>query len=535
MVYLKNNIQIEPLVNGWFAWIHLIAPATGALNMVRRYMDIMNSYITSPQMHAAAISNPFFKGGPFIDLDGKRVEDVKSLRDRIQEEDQDLFEFVAALEALEELLRAEAKGFAMETLYEKIPEPLKGYVDLYYDLDHKPGFKLLESLLYASDLYKSARQSLAISEIVSDTDNPFIMSTPRLEKPSACHVAIPFNSEVIDELVKMKKTPGSLAEMREKLQIKEEQTELFNSFFTEEEPIQYNKYTGENARVRYFGHACILIETAEVSILVDPVLSYTYESDISRYTYEDLPDTIDYVLITHSHHDHILIETMLQIRHKVKQVVIGRNLEGVISDPSLKLLLNHIGYQNVLEIRDLEKITIPNGTITGIPFMGEHHDLFIHSKSSYFVEINGNKILIMADSCNVSPEVYRHVHKIVGDTDVLFLGMECDGAPVSWPYGPLYKDPVQHDIDKSRRGRGSNFVEAIGVVDIFNPKEAYVYAMGEEPWIHHILGIVYSEVSNPIIQSNQFVEECQRRSIVAGRLFGEKEILMQTSESVLVS
>ena len=201
----------------------------------------MNYYITSKQMKAEEISNPFFKGGPFIDLDGKRVEDVKSLRDRIQEEDQDLFEFVAALESLEELLRAEAKGFAMETLYEKIPEPLKGYVDLYYDLDHKPGFKLLESLLYASDLYKSARQSLAISEIVSDTDNPFIMSTPRLEKPSACHVAIPFNSEVIDELVKMKKTPGSLAEMREKLQIKEEQTELFNTFFTEEEPIQYNK------------------------------------------------------------------------------------------------------------------------------------------------------------------------------------------------------------------------------------------------------------------------------------------------------
>ena len=534
-MYLKNNIQIEPLVNGWFAWIHLIAPATGALNMVRRYMDIMNSYITSPQMHAAAISNPFFKGGPFIDLNGERTEDVKKLRDRILEEDQDLFEFVAALEELDDLLRKEAKGFAMESLYKKIPTPLKGYVDLYYDLDHKPGFKLLEALLYESNIYKSFRQSISISEIISDSDNPFIMSTPRLEKPGACHINIPFNSVVIDELVKMKKTPNSLADIRQKLQIKEDQNTLFNSFFTEEKPTSYNQYKGDKVRVRYFGHACILIETAEVSILVDPVLSYTYESDISRFTYEDLPDNIDYVLITHSHHDHILIETMLQIRHKVKQVVVGRNLEGLISDPSLKLLLNKLGYQNVTEIRDLEKINIPNGTITGIPFMGEHHDLLIHSKSSYFVEIDGNKILIMADSCNISPEVYQHVHKIVGDTDVLFLGMECDGAPVSWPYGPLYKDPVQHDIDKSRRGRGCNFEEAMGVVDIFQPKEAYVYAMGEEPWVHHILGIVYNEVSNPITQSNKFVEECQNRGITAGRLFGEKEILMHQEADAFIS
>ena len=35
-VYLKNNIQVEPLINNWFAWVHLIAPVTGALNVVKR-------------------------------------------------------------------------------------------------------------------------------------------------------------------------------------------------------------------------------------------------------------------------------------------------------------------------------------------------------------------------------------------------------------------------------------------------------------------------------------------------------------------
>lgn len=532
-VFLRNNIQVEPLIHNWFSWIQLISPVTSALNMVKKNLDIMNSYILSPQMHAAAISNPFFKGGPFIDLKGERADEVKALRDKIVEENQDLFDLVNAINELDDLLKSEAKGFALETLYSRIPKPLQGYVDLYYDLDHKPGYKLLEALLYKSRYYKESGQSVALSEITSDSDRPFIMSTPRLEGIGVCNIKIPFRHEALDELFKMKRTANGLNYIKNRLGITSEQSDLFESFFTEESPVPYQPYTGENVRVRYFGHACILIETGSVNILVDPVLSYTYESDISRFTYDDLPDVIDYVLVTHSHYDHILIETILQIRHKVKHIIVGRNLEGVLTDPSLPLILQHLGFKQVIEISDLKEIPIPNGSITGLPFMGEHHDLFIHSKSSYFVSVNGHKFLIMADSCNMSPAVYEHVHAIVGDADVLFLGMECDGAPVSWPYGPLFKEQVRTDIDKSRRGRGSDFAEAISLVDIFNPKEAYVYAMGAEPWVHHILGVSYTDDSHPIVQSNMFVKECQNRGIIANRLFGEKELLLEP-EAALV-
>jgi len=89
----------------------------------------------------------------------------------------------------------------------------------------------------------------------------------------------------------------------------------------------------------------VLIETKDISLLIDPVLSYTYESDVPRFTYEDLPEEIDYVLITHGHHDHILLETMLQLRHKIKNIVIGRNIDGAVQDPSLKLLYSNMGFQ----------------------------------------------------------------------------------------------------------------------------------------------------------------------------------------------
>src|SRR5262249_8678338 len=140
----------------------------------------------------------------------------------------------------------------------------------------------------------------------------------------------------------------------------------------------YLPYQGKGVRWRYFGHACILIESQDISMLFDPVLSYTYDSSISRYTYLDLPDSIDYILITHNHQDHILFETLLQIRHRVKNIVVPRNNGGQLQDPSLKLLLENCGFHNIIEIDEMQKISAGNVNITGLPFFGEHADLNIH-------------------------------------------------------------------------------------------------------------------------------------------------------------
>ena len=121
--------------------------------------------------------------------------------------------------------------------------------------------------------------------------------------------------------------------------------------------------------------------------------------------------------------------------------------------------------------------------------------------------------------------IYKHVHRITGDVDVIFLGMECDGAPLTWLYGPLLTQDLQRDKDQSRRLSGSDFDKGMHLINIFNPKEAYVYAMGQEPWLQFISSIKYTDESNPIIQSDKLVQECTKRGITAERLFGEKEIL----------
>jgi L-ascorbate metabolism protein UlaG (beta-lactamase superfamily) len=527
-LYLKENVQVEPLIDQWYAWSHLLPPATAARNLTERHMKIMDSYISAPQVHANAVKNPKMLGGPFIDYRGKRVDEIRALRERIARERAHLIELSQALNDLDACLRAKARGFSLQPLYQEMPEILKGYVELVYDLNNQPSFRLIEPLLYRSTYYDRSAQSLMLSLITGD-DRPFVLSTPRLESEDLLHLRLPFDHEAVDELFRMKSTPKPFSQIKDMLGLNGDARtdKLLNALLTPDPPPPYVPYTGTGVRWRYFGHACILIETGGVSMMFDPVLSYTYDSQISRYTYRDLPDSIDYVLITHNHQDHVLFETLLQIRHKVKCVVVPRNSAGSLQDPSLELLLRHAGFKNVLSMAQMGEIATGNGTITGLPFLGEHSDLDIGTKLAYLVKADGHSLLFAADSCNIEPALYRHLHRETGDVDAVFLGMECDGAPLSWLYGPLLTQRLERAMDESRRLSGSNFDQARTIIDEFRCKDAYVYAMGQEPWLNYIMSIKYTDQSRPIVESNRLIEYCRERGITAERLFGEKEILLQ--------
>src|SRR5580704_2793288 len=112
-LYLRQNIQVEPLVDQWYAWSHLIQPATAARNLTNRHLKIMDSYISSPQIHANAVRNPKLLGGPFIDYDGKRVNEIRDLRERTKKQRADLIALSSALSELDTFLKVQAKGFSL--------------------------------------------------------------------------------------------------------------------------------------------------------------------------------------------------------------------------------------------------------------------------------------------------------------------------------------------------------------------------------------------------------------------------------------
>jgi L-ascorbate metabolism protein UlaG (beta-lactamase superfamily) len=527
-LYLKPNVMIEPLFNQWYAWTNLVSPATSAMYITNLHLKLMQSFIASPQVHISALKNPAMLGGPFINYGAERVPGIKNLLETTVKEQAHMIELAEAIKSLDKTLTEEANGHSLEPLYQKVPDALKGYVELVYDLNHQPSMRFIEGLLYHSPYYNTASQSIALSLVERD-DRSFVFSTPRLEREGWLNLPLPFNHPGLDELFKMKHTPQTLGYITELLGVGEQHLELFSSFLTNEAPAPPPRYEGEDVRIRYFGHACLLFESKETNILCDPVVSYDIETSVPRFAYSDLPETIDYVLITHNHQDHCMFETLLQLRHKIRNVIVPKNNGGSLSDPSMKLILQHLGFRNVREIDEMETIEIPDGSITGLPFFGEHADLHIRTKIAYAVGLKDKTIVCAADSENLEPQLYKRIHDVTGDVDVVFIGMECDGAPLSWLYGPLISKPLARKLDQSRRSNGSDYEKAIQIVNQLNPQQVYVYAMGQEPWLTYLTSIQYTDESRPIVESNKLVNTCRQKGLTSERLFGCRDILLDAN------
>ena len=524
-VYLKHNTVAEPLFNQWQAWSYLIPPAPAAMFIANSHLKLMRSFVSAPEVHVAALKNPAMLGGSFINHPASKAPEIKELINRTMDECASMLELADAIKTLDTMVQAQATGTSIEPLYGEVPAPLRGYVELVYDVNNHPAVRFIEGLLYRSRFYRPDLQSIAL--FADSGERPFAFNTPKLPDEQTLYVRKPFGSTALDEFFKTKYQPRPLGEIKEMLEVSDKDEPLLSSFFTTEPEPVGARYEGPGVRVRYYGHACVLIESRRVNVLLDPVISYKSNGGIERYTYADLPDRIDYVLITHTHQDHCMLESLLQLRHKIGTVVVPRSNGGSLADPSLKLMLQQIGFSDVRELDELEMIEMDGGYVLALPFLGEHGDLNIRTKAAYLVKLENRSILCVADSNNLEPQLYKHVHEFIGDIDVLFIGMECDGAPLSWVYGPLLTKPLPRKMDQSRRFDGSNCEKGLKLVNSLNPQQVYVYAMGQEPWLTYLTNILYTEESRPIVESNNLVKDCLGRGRVSERLFGCKEIVLE--------
>jgi L-ascorbate metabolism protein UlaG (beta-lactamase superfamily) len=298
--------------------------------------------------------------------------------------------------------------------------------------------------------------------------------------------------------------------------------ERFRGLFTSKPPP--SPAEGKGPRIRYFGHACVLIETGAENILVDPLISYAFPGQSPRLTYRDLPETIDYVLITHTHQDHCVVETLLQLRDRVKTIVVPQHGCGELLDPSMKMLLGKLGFERVIALEPFDELPLRTGVLRALPFLGEHGDLDIRSKTGYMLETGNQRVMFLADSNNIDPALYEHIRERYGQADTIFLGMECEGAPVSWLYGPLLGDSLTRSMDTSRRLNGSDAEAGLRLVKTFGAKRVYVYAMAQEPWLTFISSLVYDEQSLAMRQARKLISECAESGIRAELLCGSKEL-----------
>lgn len=533
--YLKSSIISEPLINQWYAHPFLMSPATSAMLTTYSHLPIMQSYVDNPESHERMLKYNEMVGGPFIALEAHYQEWVKELLNLTQIKCSQHIAFAQAIKKLMIDLKKEATGKSLDSFYQRLPVELKGYVELYYDLIGQPGFRLLESLLYNSHYYRSNLQCVCLNVCQGDF-RPFSLSTPRPFPESSVVVQLPFNHLFYDEFYRSRISPvnkSKIINLYEQIPHHPNNNfERFFEFFTENIPqsslskdqsvIKLNP----RIKIQYVGHACLLIQTDQVTIVTDPVISYSFENCSPRFTYADLPEKIDYLLITHNHQDHILIEHLLQLRGRVDTIVVPRCGSGSLQDPSLKLMFKHLGFVKVIEVDDLDTILIPDGQITAVPFLGEHGDFHIRTKTTYAICLNDQKILCIADSIALDETLYHHVHQCIGNVDILFLSMECDGAAPTWLYGAFLPEPLPRSMSLSRKLNASDCDAAFRMISIFNCKKIYLYAMGQEPWLNYIMNIQYTENSIPMIEVDKLSKICQQKDITFKTLSNYEELIL---------
>jgi L-ascorbate metabolism protein UlaG (beta-lactamase superfamily) len=519
--FLRPDIIIEPLVDRFYAWLHTVAPVQAAMNLAFMQVPMLESYLQSPQVHVNASRNPELRGGFFVNIDASRSGEVRGLLASIKRDRAEQLRFANAVAEAEEIVRNGATGFDLTPLYSKLPEALSGLVELAYDTNNQPSLRFIEPLVYESSAYTEDRQSVQLSR-ETGAERPFILSTPRLSSPDVLDLKIPFRHPGLAELFGARAKPTTLARLREVLELSDTEAAQLGGLLAEEPDLAADRHIDDGGRIRYFGHACLVLQTPKGAIVTDPWVS-SDAAATGRFTYRDLPDYIDLVLITHGHQDHIVLETLLQLRGRVGAVVVPRSSRGNLADPSLALYLSHAGLP-VVEVDDFSEVEFPGGKVTATPFLGEHADLDIRAKSTYCVQLAGRTVFVGADSSGVDPGLYRYMRAHVGQVDLAFLGMECAGAPLTWLYGSLLTRPVTKKMSDSRTLSGSNAAQASAIMTELGASEAYVYAMGEEQWlVAHVMATSYNDDSYQLKQVDEFLSWCTAHSIKSGHLYGQHE------------
>lgn len=511
---LADFTAIEPLMNRWAVWSDLISPIPYSLHMVHYQMKVLDSYLSDPEMHVEVCGDAKFSGGPFVNVPVERAHEVAQLLEEIKTRQADNISLAHAVPEFCNYINKEAKGQSLEPFYAEIPDTLRGFVELLYDYYSNPVVRYLESLLYESNYYKKELQSLRIFGQTTDNSRLPFLSTPRLPDNTQIEWNVPFAAPELDELFKLEATPQPLKHIRAILGMTPDEDHLLLPLLTQNAPARPPKWDGDGVRVRYFGHACVLVEWNGISILSDPWIGVRPKAGgVERYSYQDLPEKIDFAVVTHAHHDHFVPETLLRLRHKIECLVVPQTFGLLYADTSLKLMAKKMGFKNVVELGTLESIPFPGGEIVAVPFFGEHADL-AHGKAGYVVRAGRQQILFAADSNCLDARMYEHVKNALGNIETVFLGMECVGAPLSWMYGTFLPQKLERSHNQSRRTKGCDSSRAFSLLESVGGKRVFIYAMGQEPWLQYSMGLGLAEDSRQITESNYVLDQAKEKGLI---------------------
>src|SRR4051794_4681018 len=112
-------------------------------------------------------------------------------------------------------------------------------------------------------------------------------------------------------------------------------------------------------RIRFLGHATVLIDLGYVRILTDPLLRHRIAGLIWRHPRPrtELDDAVDAVLISHMHQDHLDVPSLRKLGPNVPLLVPTRAGGW----------LRRRGFRNVHELRAGHSVAVSESAATGEP------------------------------------------------------------------------------------------------------------------------------------------------------------------------
>lgn len=461
-VLLGQNVAIEPLVDGWPAWLMLLDSVTAGFYR-RRHVELLTSYLSSPERHARALRDPRLTGGSFCDLACVPGEKVAAYLEWYEDSSREYLQFAHDLEQVRQVLQDLAAASPLPD-YLRLPASLRGRIEFRYDYLGRPGLRLLAGA--------TAVPRMTGSAIWADAaQRPAIFSTPRLAgDPRAQSLAM--SPEITSMLSAMHHQEVALADF--------ERCALEAGI---RDPLRLvdraARRAGVDRRVRFLGHASVAIPLASGLLVSDPV------PPSCNPAARGLAD-VRLIVISHGHPDHLSPEALLSLLPMRPTVIVPAAGSGTPYDPALKSAVAALGFADVVELRPYESFVQDDVTVRALPFLGEHGSLAIDSKAVFEVRQEQRSIILAADATGLDPQVLASCADAASDV-CLVIGIEAAGARSGWLYGPLLgKSPAGLRLANQPLA-GADAAEVMALAQASGARAIRIYGTGA-PGLGHVLG-----------------------------------------------